>query len=449
MQRTHECFFIEEKGKTEMKIGRFIPVLIVMLLMGAMIAPMGGFAQDEQVELLVWDQFTGPQADLVDQIYADYNAVNPNVKIQREAFSTDQIRDTVNTALASGTGPDVIFYDSGPGYAGVLQEAALIQPLTDYAAQYGWSEMITASALKNASIDDVLYGMPLQVDLIGLFTNNTLIEEAGLTVPTTFDELIQFCADATEAGYIPMAFGDNPGWQAFHQFSMTVSDMMGPEALENLLYNNEGRWDSPEVIAAIQAFFVDLPAAGCFNEDVNAVEYNDQNGLFYAGDALMVPTGSWLASEINENMADYEVGMVPFPSLNGGMGQVFVSGVGSSYYISSATEHPDEAAAFIDYLFSPEVAKQWVVDAQYNMPMSVDVSGEEVTPLQQIIIDELDKGVKGEVQFGLNIDVLAPQDFNDTMSNGFQAILAGETTPEQLAADLQAAWDAGMGTSTP
>ena len=65
---------------------------------------------------------------------------NPNITITREAIQTDQMRDTVNTAISSGTGPDLIFYDAGPGYAGVLAEAGLLLPLDDYAAQYGWDE---------------------------------------------------------------------------------------------------------------------------------------------------------------------------------------------------------------------------------------------------------------------------------------------------------------------
>ena len=48
------------------------------------------------------------------------------------------------------------------------------------------------------------------------------------------------------------------------------------------------------------------------------------------------------------------------------------------------------------------------------------------------------------MQFGYNVDVLAPPEFNDAMQNGFQAILAGDKTPEQQAADLQAAWEEGM-----
>ena len=96
-----------------------------------------------------------------DAIYAAFMEQNPNITITREAFSTDQMRETVNTAIASGTGPDIIFYDAGPGYAGVLADAGLLFPLDDYAAQYGWTERVAAPALEATTIDGTLYGMPL------------------------------------------------------------------------------------------------------------------------------------------------------------------------------------------------------------------------------------------------------------------------------------------------
>src|SRR6185312_15172752 len=96
-------------------------------------------AQDK-IELRVWDQFTQPtESDNAEAIYQAFMDANPNITITREAFETNQMRDVVNTAIASGTGPDVIFYDAGPGYAGVLAKAGLLKPLTDYDAQYGWS----------------------------------------------------------------------------------------------------------------------------------------------------------------------------------------------------------------------------------------------------------------------------------------------------------------------
>ena len=42
---------------------------------------------------------------------------------------------------------------------------------------------------------------------------------------------------------------------------------------------------------------------------------------------------------------------------------------------------------------------------------------------------------------GYNIDVLTPDNFNKVMWDGFAAVLAGSKTPEQQAADLQAAME--------
>src|SRR4051812_45934343 len=108
----------------------------------------------EPVELRVWDQFTeGSASPTVDAVYAAFTEHNPNITITREAISSDQMRQTVNTAIASGTGPDIILYDAGPSYAGVLADAGLLLPLDDYAAQYGWKERIAAPAIEATTID--------------------------------------------------------------------------------------------------------------------------------------------------------------------------------------------------------------------------------------------------------------------------------------------------------
>ena len=117
---------------------------------------------------------------------------------------------TVNTALASGTGPDIIFYDAGPGYAGVLANADLLSPLDQYAAQYGWGDKIAAQSLEATSLNGSLYGLPLQVDLIGMYYNKTLLDKEGWQVPQTVEDLKAFCAMAKgERDDPPIAFSDN------------------------------------------------------------------------------------------------------------------------------------------------------------------------------------------------------------------------------------------------
>ncbi|MEA2511683.1 MAG: raffinose/stachyose/melibiose transport system substrate-binding protein [Thermomicrobiales bacterium] len=430
----------------------FLPLAVVMLLLGLAIAPLSGVGRanaQDKVELRIWDQFTGHETEVVDEIYKAFTEQNPNITITLESVQTDQMRQTVNTALASGTGPDIIFYDAGPGYAGVLANAGLLAPLEEFATQYGWKDKIAGPSLEATSLNGQLYGLPLQVDLIGMYYNTQLLEQEGLQVPETVEQLKTFCTQAKEKGYTPMAFSDNPGWQAFHQFSMTSNAMIGPEAMRSLLTQNQGSWNTPEIVTAIKTFFVDLKEAGCYSEDANALTYDDANALFYSGQSLLNPTGSWLVGDLAENMPDAELGFVPFPQIDGAKGRYWVSGVGSAFYISAKSQHQAEAAQLLDYFFSDAVIKRWIEDAGFYVPVQVDTASLNVSPLYKSILDVLQTAVGGQTEFGYNVDVLAPPQFNDAMTNGFQAIISGDKTPEELAAELQAAWEAGMSAAPP
>jgi raffinose/stachyose/melibiose transport system substrate-binding protein len=435
-----------------MRSGWARAALVALLLALVALPQFGRAAQDEPVELLVWDQFTDPEPSAIaDAIYAAFTEANPNVTVRREAVQTEQMRQTVRTALASGTGPDIIFYDAGPGYLGVLADAGLISSLEPLAAEYGWTERIIESARRGASYEDELFGLPLQVDLIGVYVNNTLMEEAGLETPTTFEEVLTFCQDATAAGYIPFAFANQEGWEAFHQIAMTANNMIGPEAMEALLFENQGRWDSPEMVRAIEAFFVEMRDAGCYSEDANGINYDDGNALFFGGQSLLHATGNWLISDITTNMPDYDVGFVPFPAIDGGAGSFWDTGVGSAYMISASSPNQEAAGQFLDYLFSPEIVQRWVDEANFVVPAEFDIDAIDATPLQRSVLETLAASIAGEEQLGYNIDVLAPPAFNDVMLNGFQAMLAGDRTAEEQAAAMQAAWDEGMaaGAATP
>jgi raffinose/stachyose/melibiose transport system substrate-binding protein len=416
------------------------PAIMLVLLLVFGLAPGLSLAQ-EPVTLTVWDTFTDAKGETADAVYAEFMAQHPDVTIEREVIDFQQMQQTVNTALSSGTGPDLIYYAPGPPYAGVLAEANLILPLDDLAEEYGWRDRIAAAALEQAEIGGVLYGLPLEIDLIGMYANMTLLEQEGLEIPETIDEMIAFCQAAREKGYIPLAFSNNPGWSAYHQFTFTSNNMIGPEAMRALLFDHEGRWDTPEQVQAIKNFFVDMRDAGCFSDDANAIIYEDGNALFFNGEALLHPTGSWLLAEIEQNMPDSEIAYVPFPALEGGQGRYWDSGLGGLWVISANSPHQEEAGQLLDFIVSPEGAAIWAEQASIAPPVTLDTSNLDVSPLLKSVIDVLNSAASGETELGYNIDVLVPPEFNDTMLNGFQAILAGDKTAEEQAADMQATWE--------
>ena len=432
------------------RLRQSLPVVLVALLMLAGLGAPHARAQDEQVELLVWDQFTGANSEAIQAIYDSFTEANPNITIKREVIDSDTMRETINTAISSGTGPDIFNYDAGPAYGGVLAEAGLLEPLDGLVDSAGLRNRIAPYALQGSTIDGTLFGLPTTVDLIGVYANNTLIAEAGLTVPQTLAELVTFCGAASEAGYVPLALSANPGWETFHQFSMVVNAILGPAGVGQLLIENQGSWNTPEVISAIDAYFVQLRDAGCFSDDVTALTYDDAAALFYSGQSLMWPTGSWQIANIESNLPDAEITFMPFPQIDGALCRCWVSGVGSAYLVSAQSEKKEAAMALLQYLYSDEVVLRWVNEAKVFMPVQLDIAALQVSPLSKTIFETLQSGISGETEFGYNVDVLASPVFNDMMMNGFPAILNGDKTPEEQAADLQAAWEEGTGaTPTP
>src|SRR5687767_11361459 len=164
-----------------------LPAALIVFLLLLTAAPGIGAAQ-EPVTLRVWDQATGPESATYEAIYAAFMEANPDIIIDRNVVDDQTMRDTANVALASGTGPDVLYYAPGPGYAGVLAEAGLILPLDDLAQGYGWNDRIAAAALEQAMIDGKLYGLPLEIDLIGMYANRTILDQEGWEIPETIDE---------------------------------------------------------------------------------------------------------------------------------------------------------------------------------------------------------------------------------------------------------------------
>jgi raffinose/stachyose/melibiose transport system substrate-binding protein len=113
--------------------------------------------------------------------------------------------------------------------------------------------------------------------------------------------------------------------------------------------------------------------------------------------------------------------------------------VGNGYFVAKNAKNPEGAIAFIDYMQQEETARQVIEQLNLIPAFPVDTGGLEVSALFKQVLDDLSN--QGQAQtFGYNIDVLAPQNFNDVMFSGFQEVLNGSRTPEEQAAALQEAW---------
>ena len=402
-------------------------------------------AQTEPRTLLVWDQFTDEGANrAADMVYAAFEEAHPEIDIVREVYSYDQIRAIARTALASDTGPDVIYHEVGIGNAGVLADAGLIRSLEPYAEEYGWKDRVQPAAIEEGNLGGELYGLGLEFEFFGTYYNSDLMTELGLSVPQTLEETKAFCAAAREAGVIPFVLNLNPGWQAYHLISAVIYDVLGAEAANALLFEDGGRWDSPEVADALRIAFVELRDAECYPEDITALLYDDAAALFYSGEAVAWPTGTWALGRVADNMPDVDVELRPFPSVAGDDTQYVPTGVGSAYYIAENAERPDDAALFLDFLFGEEAAAIWAEEAGFIPPVPLDMDALSVPPLFESALDTIQTSGRepgDPVRVGTFINHFVPASFVSSLRDGPQGVVTGVSSPEELAADFQTQWE--------
>ena len=393
------------------------------------------------MELLFWHTFEGGQAEALETLVANFEAEHPNVDVVIEFQDFENMKTIVKTALASGTGPDLVVYGPGAGFMGPLVEANLLLPLDEYNQQYGWDQRIYPWTFESTSFDGTLYALGHELEFIGVYYNKAILDELGVSDPKSYDEFLEIGEKAKEAGYIPLAFANKPGWPAFHVFSAFANNLAGKEGMEEVLFG-DGSWTAPEFVQAIELPFVELNQAGFFPPSPNALEYDEGNSIFYSGQAAMLLTGTWLVSDILDNVQDFEVGFFALPSIDDSV-VLPPGGMGSAVMISAATQHPNEAAALLDFLFTEEAAQVWIEQGQAIPPIDVDPSGFELPDLFRFVIDTVrTNSTAGGLGLGYNIDVLTPPEFNTAMKDGFQAVLEGNLTAEEQAEALQAAKEA-------
>jgi len=364
-----------------------------------------------------------------------FNKEHPDIEVKRDSMDNDQLRTVLKTRLNSNDGPDVFSYDTGPGFGGVLAKAGLVEPLDSAYDKYKWP--IYDWARQRATYGGKTYGIPDQVEEVGLYYNEDLFKKLGVTEPPkTVEELEQIADKAKAQGMIPIAYADKDQWPAGHQFSMMVSNLLGRKGLDDILYG-KGSWDQPDVVKGIDLYFNQFAQKGYFPKGVNGLSYDDGNALFYQQKAVMDPTGTWLVSDIGQK-ASFPVGFFPFPSIDGSDVSP-PAGVGGGLFVSARSKHKAQALEFLDWMFSKKEATHRAEVFNSIPAFPIDTSSLKVSPLFKQVISDLSKS-EDESAFGYNIDVLTPANFNDVMSSGFQDVLNGGRTPEQQAQQLQAAW---------
>ena len=288
-------------------------------------------------ELTVWKQ-----------IVADFEAANPNIKVNVEVSDWDSYWSKLKTQLAAGTPPDVFAMDA-PLYLDYQSRGVLLnlQPYIDKNP-----DMLTdvyPQTLAAYKTPDGYYGLPRDFQTIVLFYNKDMFDKAGVAYPSadwTWDDLRAAAKKLTkdtngdgktdQYGFIFDQWDMEVGWsEALWSYG---GDIVNADHTKTLIGEPKARqaWQLLNDMVFVDKSVPDANTIGQYGGD-----------LFQAGVAAMTPMGHWAVP--GYNTAGFKFDVVPMPK--GPAGQA-TSVNSAGFVVSKASKNPDAAFAFIQFAIS-------------------------------------------------------------------------------------------------
>lgn len=184
---------------------------------------------------------------LEDTVVPAFQAENPDINVEFIYVNWGTLDETVQGYFAAGEGADII--NLGSEY--IPEYGARLADLSPYFDTWdGWSHFV-AGSLDTVTWEGLPRGIPWLTAPRAYMCRTDLLEAAGLTVPTTTDEVIEVAGTATQIeggalavqGWIPL-----DDWQEYISLIWTFG---------GTLYKDDGspNFDSEEAKAALQFMY--------------------------------------------------------------------------------------------------------------------------------------------------------------------------------------------------
>ena len=233
-----------------------------------------------------------------------------------------------------------------------LIEAGLLLDLTDVAEAEGWADIVNPpSLLESCTVDGRVYCAPVNIhSWQWIWLSHKAYEDAGVDVPSNWDEFVAAAPALEAAGKIPLAMGQQP-WQSSGAFGVMTIAIAGIDAWSAVNIDKNADVAGGAEYAKV---FEAAANARTFAEKSNVQDWNQATNLVITGQAGGQIMGDWAQGEfaVAEQVAGQDYTCLPGLGVN----QVISTG-GDAFYFPKQGDAGIEAAQkeMASLLLSPEV----------------------------------------------------------------------------------------------
>ncbi len=319
-------------------------VIVVLLILGA-----GGYfwwqnqdsplAPGQETQITYWGLWE-PESVMAGLI-EEFEKENPRIKINYTQQNVIDYRQRLQSALASGTGPD-IFRIHNTWLPMFINDLAPVPPdlVQSLSLETNYYPVVRESWFSQGNF----YGLPLMFDSLALFYNKTIFAENQLSPPQDWDQFRQIANQLTvrdengrilQAGAAMGAASNVDHW----------SDILGL-----MMIQNGAQIAGPYGVDAQQA--LDFFMVFSRQDQVWDETLPNSTRAFAGGKLALFFAPSWRIININELNPDLEFGVVPVPQLPGREAVTW-----ATFWVEGVSVRSEKQAAawkFLEFLSTKE-----------------------------------------------------------------------------------------------
>lgn len=333
----------------------------------------------EPVEITFWHAMNGDLEKSLTSLTEKFMAENPNIKVTLQNQSSYKDLQQKITATVASPKDLPTMTQAYPDWMFNPIKDNLVTDLTPYieneTLKFDNYEDILPSFREAAKIDGKIYGMPFNKSTEVLWYNKTLLDELGLKVPTTYDELVQVAKTIKEKKGIAGA-----GFDSLNTYYTTFLKTEGKTF--------DSSFDvTSEASAKALNYYLEGVKEGYFRI---AGTDNYLSGPFGNGTVAMYVGSNAGENFVKQGVGDkFEVAAAPYPtsaSLQQGT---------DLYVFSSATAEQKTAAyMFLKFLTTKENQITWASETGYMPVRQSAIDSEEYKKSGSLIAPILSDATK-------------------------------------------------------
>lgn len=386
----------------------------------------------EPVTLSLFTQAPGAYPEIFPEIIKNFESKHPGVTVDMRVVGYGEYQSSLSTMIAAGEPPDVFLENQGGDLWGVAQagEALDLTPYLDV-NNGEWRKQMYDYIPDLLSWNGKVYGIAASLNNLQLMVNKGLMDENGIDIPETTEDLINMANALKGTGIAPIAFATADLWGAVDLFMVFVHQQGGGDVVRKADMG-EDEWSGNPIFIKAMETIKQLNDAGVFLEGASAMNYHeDALPVWIQGNTIMLwPGGNFMIQDIPKEI---EADAIWFPVMPGGE-RILTGGTALVWCASSKTKYPDLAVDLLRELTTQET---------YELMFKNGIA--PAGPLEKEVKSDYPLADKVNLDQSKALDrfIYTPE-INQAVAVAIQALMAGDVDPTGAVDMIQEAADAAF-----